>query len=66
MEKKKVMTIDCTPTWEGVLPLLLEGLKSDSNEVYSNNMEELRRMAQLADAYNELIKSKQNAGLSGM
>lgn len=57
--KKYIKTIDCTPTWEGILPLLLEGLKSESNEVYRNNMKELRRMAQLADAYNKRIKADQ-------
>jgi hypothetical protein len=37
----------------------LEGLKSESIEVYQNNMKELRRMAQLADAYNKRIKADQ-------
>lgn len=56
--KKYIATIDCAPTWEGILPLLLEGLKSDNNEVYRNNMEELGRMARLADAYNEMVKTQ--------
>ena len=56
--KKYIATIDCSPTWEGILPVLLEGLKSDNNEIYRNNMEELQRMAQLADAYNKMVKNQ--------
>jgi len=39
--------IEVTPTWEGILPLLLAGAENGSAAA----REELRRMAKLADAY---------------
>lgn len=56
--EKIVGTIDCTPTWEGVLPLILEGLKSENTTTYYNTMRELRNMAKAADKYNELMKKE--------
>lgn len=44
-------TIDCTPTWEGILPLLIHGLENGSPTARAAVMEELTRMAQLADRY---------------
>lgn len=55
---KIVGTINCTPTWEGVLPIIISGLKDGSDATYKNMMEELRNMAKTADKYNELIKKE--------
>jgi|SRR5580693_1760594 hypothetical protein len=49
-------TIDATPTWEGILPLLLENAASKNEKVRTNTLEELKRMAQLADKYNQCDK----------
>lgn len=54
--KKETIFIDCTPTWEGILPLLIEGLKNKNRQVYENSMEELKRMARLADKHNSALK----------
>lgn len=49
-------TIDMTPTWEGLLPvllLLLQGETLDSRKVATD---ELTRMAKLADLYVASVK----------
>ena len=46
----RVSVIDCTPTWEAVLPILLETQRLESSRV------ELLSMARTADRYNELRK----------
>lgn len=43
--------IDMTPTWLGILPLLLAALENGTAEGRNAAMTELRRMAQLADRY---------------
>ena len=43
--------IDATPTWEAVLPLILEILRSGSEYAKAQAREELLRMAKLADKY---------------
>ena len=57
-EKTKIRTIDCTPTWRGVLPLLLVAYQDGTPTRRAMAMEELCRMADLADAQNETLKSK--------
>jgi hypothetical protein len=57
---KEVKTMDCTPTWEGILPLYLDSIKSGKEPGYSAAMEELTRMAQHADKYNEILKTTQS------
>lgn len=42
-------TIDATPTWEGILPLYIGGIESGTYEGRKSAMEELYRMARLAD-----------------
>jgi len=42
-------TIDATPTWEGILPLYIQGIESGSFESRRAAIEELTRMARLAD-----------------
>ena len=46
---KNTKTIDITPTWEGILPSLLELLKSPSAEVRGCGIDELTKMARIAD-----------------
>ena len=49
-------TIDMTPTWSDILPLLLK-LTQNPN-TYKDAAFELTRMAKLADAYIESQKTK--------
>jgi hypothetical protein len=49
-------TIDLTPTWTEILPALLAIWdKSDGGKNIA--MGELRKMAKLADLYNEMVKA---------
>jgi hypothetical protein len=48
-------TIDCTPTWNEILPLLLHMLKQPATRKTAE--EQLQRMAQAADAYNAACKA---------
>lgn len=50
-EKTFIGTIDLTPTWKQVLPLLLMGYEEGSSEGRALALEELQRMAEAADAY---------------
>jgi hypothetical protein len=57
-KKDHVETVDCTPTWAGILPihlhLLMDGrTKPDAIKI---SKDELARMAKAADSYNELKK----------
>lgn len=47
-----MQTIDCTPTWAGLLPALLTAHENGSRKGAGD---ELRRMAQLADLAGQLI-----------
>lgn len=49
--------LDCTPTWEGVLPIYLECIRKGEGAGYEAALSELRAMAQHADKYNEYLKS---------
>lgn len=52
-------TIDATPTWSDVLPMLLRAIeKPHSKEAYRIAKEEIERMAKMADAYVESQKTK--------
>ena len=44
-------TIDITPTWTGVLPLIATGIEHGGN-AHSTAMQELYRMASIADRWN--------------
>mgnify|MGYP000979826760 CR=1 FL=1 len=48
-ENQPVVTIDCTPTWSGILNWYLVVLEDGSAEGKKIAKEELRRMAQAAD-----------------
>lgn len=49
-------TIDCTPTWEEILPMLIRLLNSDKTEARQCAHDELLKMAKIADHYNKLVK----------
>ena len=49
-------TVDLTPTWQGILPALLNLLQSDNLKSRQTAESELRRMAGLADGYVEMRK----------
>lgn len=48
--------IDATPTWSGILPVLLTVLHDGNLEGKRMAGEELRRMARLADSLNEAMR----------
>jgi len=50
-------TVDLTPTWQGILPALLDLLKSDNPKSRQLAESELRRMAGLADGYIDSLKA---------
>jgi hypothetical protein len=57
-KKILVETIDCTPTWAGILPIYFQILtdpKSKQDGVDAGKRE-LQRMAKAADSFNELRK----------
>lgn len=50
-EEKEEKTVDITPTWAGVVPLLLESIRNGDFSGQKIAEEELLRMAQLADLW---------------
>ena len=50
------MTIDITPTWAGILPLLLAVIVDGTPEGKKHAIAELQRMADAADKFNQLAK----------
>ena len=51
--------IDATPTWEAILPIVLTAYTDgETAETKRNAYEELRRMAQIADTYNEIVNNQ--------
>ena len=50
------VTIDCTPTWEGMLRYYFAVLEDGNNEGKKVAREEFKRMAQAADSFNEVFK----------
>lgn len=62
-----ICTIDCTPTWEGLLPLLLTVYEQQTKKrgmaaqnAVTDIKTELRRMAQAADRWNAHCKECNN------
>lgn len=49
--KNEVETVDATPTWEAVLPIYLMAYENGKNKGRGAALEELQRMAKLADLY---------------
>lgn len=58
-EGKVVDTIDITPTWEAILPSLIAVIQDGNGDGKRLAIEELRRMATIADKYVELTKEKE-------
>jgi len=52
--KIPVGTIDCTPTWSGILSALLALIEDGNPQGRSKAVQELRNMAKVADMYVEL------------
>lgn len=50
-------TIDITPTWVAVLPILLAALENGTDEGKRIAREELQRMADAADLYNASVRN---------
>lgn len=50
--------IDCTPTWEGILPVLLTLLENGNAQGKATAKAELVKMAKLADERNAMVKEK--------
>jgi len=63
MSNKK-LTIDCTPTWEGILNWYLAVLEDGNREGKSIAKKELLRMAQAADSYNAWCKEVNDREIS--
>ena len=57
--KMQTKTIDLTPTWRGVLPALLALVENPITR--QDGIDELLRMANAADKYNELTSKVQYA-----
>jgi hypothetical protein len=55
--KKQTVTIDCTPTWEGILPWLIAMIEENGHSAQATTIakEQLKKMAQVADKYVESI-----------
>lgn len=49
-------TIDCTPTWSDILPILIRLIGNPNT--YGDAVIELTRMAEMADAYVESQKKQ--------
>ena len=47
--KNTTQTIDCTPTWSGILPVIVALIQNPNTR--KDGIIELQRMAELADAY---------------
>lgn len=58
--EENVEYIDITPTWEGILPILLDRVEYGDFNAKDLASTELRRMAQLADKYVALQKQLNN------
>lgn len=56
---KQPITVDVTPTWLGILPLLITLLEAGSVDGKAEAMKELYRMAKLADEHVAYLKSKE-------
>jgi hypothetical protein len=50
-------TIEATPTWSALLPVLIQAADSDRFETRQAAMDQLERMAELADAYLAIVKA---------
>lgn len=53
--------IDCTPTWSGILPVILTALRDATPEGQRMAGDELRRMARLADQVGDMARELDEA-----
>ena len=53
-------TIDCTPTWEGLLPTIITMIETGLPFAKQIAKEELHKMACAADKYNQSVKGGAN------
>lgn len=58
---KTTTPIEATPTWSGVLPLLIAGLQGGDSEAREAALKELRSMAKAADSWNARDKAPADA-----
>jgi hypothetical protein len=54
-----MQTVDLTPTWRGILPALLALVENPITR--QDGLDELARMANAADKYNELVSKVEYA-----
>jgi argininosuccinate lyase len=57
-QNKKQETIDITPTWEQILPVMLQLIKHKDSKVSKPIEKEFLRMAQIADSYVAHVKKQ--------
>ena len=60
---KQVGTIDITPTWEAILPIMLAAVENGTQKGRAIAKEELLRMAKLADLYVRASKIGADKGI---
>lgn len=56
-EKTRIGTIDITPTWSSLVPALVALIENSNHKGRQVAMDELKRMAELADAYVKIQKA---------
>ena len=59
-ERDQMQTVDCTPTWKGILPLYL-AIIANSGTVTPEVRAELGRMAEAADKWGDLQRANRDA-----
>lgn len=55
---KQIGTIDLTPSWVAILPVLIELIENSSPEGRRTAVAELNKMARAADAFNDARTGK--------
>lgn len=58
-------TVDLTPTWSAILPVLIAAIENGGFTAKQAATEELRNMARLADVGAETVKIQRDAIASG-
>lgn len=62
---KTLDTVDLTPTWEAIAPLLAVALADGSPSVKEFALEEIKRMARLADFAVPILRAQETALVPG-
>jgi hypothetical protein len=55
-----IKTMDCTPTWEALLPAIISLIESGGPNAKQVAKEELQKMARTADEYVKSLKGGNN------